>query len=191
MSSEGWLWARVLRSVLLKPWSRVTCRDLQEAAWIRRAVRGRRSSRSRGRHRLDATGRGTWHAAGYRRHGRADRRIGQERTVLGEAAKDQAYLEKLLADRDVHTIEMEQLTGDQAEMLSGLLNGSDVLSENLLLTQAAVRMGGPLSKLLATHNIPADRVIAVDLTVDTSGHGDGLLIQARPGVGGSVPLVAA
>ena len=53
-------------------------------------------------------------------------------------------------------------------MLSGLLNGSDVLSENLLLTQAAVRMGGPLSKLLATHDIPADRVIAVDLTVDTA-----------------------
>ena len=89
--------------------------------------------------------------------------------VLADAAKDQAYLEKLLTDRDVHTIELEQVvTGDQAETLAGLLNGSDVLSENLLLTQAAVRMGGPLSKLLATHDIPADRVIAVDLTVDTA-----------------------
>jgi hypothetical protein len=89
--------------------------------------------------------------------------------ILGESARDPAYLQKLLANRDVHTIELGDLmTGDQADMLSALLNGSDVLSENLLLTQAAVRDGGPLGQLLAAHDIPADRVIAVDLTVDTA-----------------------
>jgi hypothetical protein len=89
--------------------------------------------------------------------------------ILGEAAKDPSYLEKLLANRDIHTIELGDLvTGDQADMLSALLNGSDVLSENLLLTQTAVRDGGPLGRLLAAHDIRAERVVAVDLTVDTA-----------------------
>src|SRR4051812_17610220 len=89
--------------------------------------------------------------------------------ILGESAKDPAYLGKLLADRDVHVVDIgELMTGDQSDMLSALLNGSDVLSENLLLTQAAVRDGGPLGQLLASHDIPADRVVAVDLTVDTA-----------------------
>ena len=89
--------------------------------------------------------------------------------ILSDAAKDDAYLQKLLADRDVYTIEMDQVvTTDQAEMLGALLNGSDVLSENLLLTQTAIRDGGPLGHLLASHGIAADQVVAVDLTADTA-----------------------
>jgi hypothetical protein len=89
--------------------------------------------------------------------------------ILGEAAKDQSYLRKLLSNRDVHVIELDRVVnGDDAETLRALLNGSDVLSENLLLTQTAARDGGPFGQLLATHNIPADQVVAVDLTADTT-----------------------
>ena len=87
--------------------------------------------------------------------------------LLSDAARDQSHLASLLKDRDVHVVDVgEQVTGDQADLLSDLLNGSDVLSQDVLLVQTVARNGGPLSDLLAAHDIPANRVVAVGLTQD-------------------------
>jgi hypothetical protein len=89
--------------------------------------------------------------------------------LLSEAAKDQSHLQTLLDGRDIHVIDVDQLTnGDQADMLSDVLNGSDILSQNLLLTQTVARNGGPLSNVLAAHDVAVDRVVAVNLTDDTA-----------------------
>jgi len=89
--------------------------------------------------------------------------------LLSEAAKDQSHLHTLLDGRDIHVVDVDRLTnGDQADMLSDVLSGSDILSQNLLLTQTVARNGGPLSNLLASHDIAVDRVVAVNLTDDTA-----------------------
>jgi len=89
--------------------------------------------------------------------------------LLSEAARDDSRLSKLLADRDVHVVDLGRLLDDnQADVLSDLLSSSDVLSQQVLLVQTVAREGGALSNLLEAHDIPADRVMAVGLTEDTA-----------------------
>jgi hypothetical protein len=89
--------------------------------------------------------------------------------LLSEAARDQNHLRTLLAGRDLHVVDMrELLDSNQADTVSDVLNSSDVLNQDVLLVQTVARNGGPLSDLLAAHNIPADRVVAVSLTDDTA-----------------------
>lgn len=89
--------------------------------------------------------------------------------LLSEAARDQNHLRTLLAGRDLHVVDMgEMLDSNQADMVGDVLNGSDVLSQDMLLVQTVARNGGPLSDLLAAHNIPVDRLVAVNLTDDTA-----------------------
>jgi hypothetical protein len=90
-------------------------------------------------------------------------------SLLSEAARDQRHLQTLLAGRDLHVVDVGELVdSNQAEMVSDLLSGSDVLSQDVLLLQTVARNGGPLSNLLAAHDIPVDRVVAVNLTDDTA-----------------------
>jgi len=87
--------------------------------------------------------------------------------LLSEAARDQHHLQSVLAGRDVHLVDLGKLVdGEQATMVSALLKESDVLSQDVLLVQTIARNGGPLSDLLAAHNIPVDKVVAIDLTDD-------------------------
>ena len=89
--------------------------------------------------------------------------------LLSEAARDQSHLQTLLAGRDLHIVDVGELVdGNQADMVGDLLHGSDVLSQDVLLVQTVARNGGPLSDLLAAHDIPVDRVVAVNLTEDTA-----------------------
>jgi len=89
--------------------------------------------------------------------------------VLSEAARDQSHLRRLLADRDLHVVDVNDVvTGGEADTLSDILSGSDVLSQDLLLVQTVARNGGPLSDLLAEHDISVDRLVAVNLTDDTA-----------------------
>ena len=94
----------------------------------------------------------------------------QSAPMLSEAARDPSSLQGLLKDRDVHVVDVDRLmNGDQADMLSDVLNGSEVLSKDLLLVQSVARNGGPLSDLLAAHDVSVERLVAVDLTDDTAG----------------------
>ncbi len=89
--------------------------------------------------------------------------------LLSEAARDQSHLRTLLAGRDLHIVDVRELVdSNQADMVGDLLSGSDVLSQDVLLVQTVSRNGGPLSDLLAAHDIPVDRVVAVNLTDDTA-----------------------
>jgi len=89
--------------------------------------------------------------------------------MLSDAARDPASLKNLLADRDLHVVDVDRImSGDQADTLNDVLHGSDVLSQDVLLVQAVARNGGPLSDLLAQNDISVDRLVAVDLTDDTA-----------------------
>jgi len=89
--------------------------------------------------------------------------------LLSEAARGQGRLDTLLANRDVHVVNVGQLVdAGQADVVNDLLSSSDVLSQQILLLQTVAREGGPLSQLLEAHDIPVDQVMAVALTEDTA-----------------------
>src|SRR4051794_7148465 len=89
--------------------------------------------------------------------------------VLSHAADGQQPLDRMLAGREVQVIEVNKLLdGDQADMLGDLLNASEVLQRNVVLTRGAARVDSALNALLAAHDVPLDRVVAVDVTDDTA-----------------------
>jgi hypothetical protein len=89
--------------------------------------------------------------------------------VLSHAANGQQPLDRMLAGREVQVIEVDKvLDGNQADMLSDLLSASEVLQRNVVLVRGAAKTDPALGALLAAHDVPLDRVVAVDLTDDTA-----------------------
>lgn len=88
--------------------------------------------------------------------------------VLSKYAQDDTILKAIVDGRDVQVIDVNALLdAEQAELLGELLNGSDVLRQNVLLTRAVAVYDGPIARTLQEQNIPIDDVVAVDLTDNT------------------------
>jgi len=88
--------------------------------------------------------------------------------VLSHAVTGQHPLDTILKGREVQVIQVDTLlTVDQAQTLSDLLGGSEVLHQNTVLLRGAATVDSALGGLLAAHDIPLDRVVAVDLADDT------------------------
>jgi hypothetical protein len=89
--------------------------------------------------------------------------------ILSHAAGGQQPLGAILSNRDVLVVEIDKLVdGDEATLLGDVLSGSDVLRQNVMLVRGAAATDGALGALLAAHDVPVDRVVAVDLSDDTS-----------------------
>jgi hypothetical protein len=87
--------------------------------------------------------------------------------VMSQAASGQYPLDGALRGRDVQVIYVDRLVdSNEAALLSDLLNASDVLQMNVILVHGAAAIDGALSSLLAAHDIPVDRVVAIDLAGD-------------------------
>jgi hypothetical protein len=89
--------------------------------------------------------------------------------ILSHAVDGQQPLSTMLANRQAQVIDVGQLLNpDQAQTLSDLLGGSEVLHQNMVMLRGAAAVDPALGALLSANDIPVDHVVAVDLADDTA-----------------------
>lgn len=89
--------------------------------------------------------------------------------IFSEAARGEGQLDAMLADRDVQVIDIgKRMDRDESEMLAGLMNGSKILHQNVVMLRGAVEMEPALADFLSRHDVRMDEIVAMSFGEDSA-----------------------